>query len=272
MITLHDPRTPQVPYSVKVGAYPDGTPLVTRMNWILPDEFYMRVDHQDFVAGIWFAEALLERGKVIKKLILPFIPGARQDRLNEDGDYLFTMKSVARMINALRVPRVVVLDPHSTVATALIDRCKVFPLKYVLTGSAASEAGIRADVVIAPDVGAAKRARELAIALNAEFVQGEKVRDVVDGSLSGFKVPKLDSRKKHLVVDDICDGGGTFVGLAKELRNQDVVADLYVTHGLFSKRTTPLLENFDKVFTTDSVISDKEGVTVLPVRDKLLYG
>lgn len=57
-----------------------------------------------------------------------------------------------------------------------------------------------------------------------------------------------------LIVDDICDGGGTFVGLAKELRAAGATrVYLYVTHGIFSKRLP--LEGIDHVYTTDSFLS-----------------
>jgi ribose-phosphate pyrophosphokinase len=40
-----------------------------------------------------------------------------------------------------------------------------------------------------------------------------------------------------LIVDDICDGGATFIGIADAIHEKDPDADvrLYVTHGIFSK-------------------------------------
>ena len=54
-------------------------------------------------------------------LFMPYIPHARQDR-NVSGR-LFTLKSFAEIINSLNFAIVVVLDPHSDVSTALLDRC-----------------------------------------------------------------------------------------------------------------------------------------------------
>jgi len=56
-----------------------------------------------------------------------------------------------------------------------------------------------------------------------------------------------------LIVDDICDGGGTFLGLAKELKSKNA-GKLYlaISHGIFSKGFESLAKDFQKIFTTDS--------------------
>ena len=168
---------------------------------------------------------------------------------------MFSAKSVAKDLNARRFPAVVVLDPHSDVAPALIDRCRVFAASF--------PEDRQYDGVIAPDGGAAKRASYIASALGVRLYHAWKTRDVGTGTLAGFGTEPLPSGH-YLVVDDICDGGGTFVGLADALVAYGVHADLYVTHGLFTKGTRPLLDRFGRVFCTDSIIGDRPGVTVLP--------
>jgi ribose-phosphate pyrophosphokinase len=54
-----------------------------------------------------------------------------------------------------------------------------------------------------------------------------------------------------LIVDDICDGGGTFIGIAKALP-KDVKKYLYVTHGIFSKGLRELTGHFEHIYTTNS--------------------
>lgn len=53
-------------------------------------------------------------------LCMPYIPHARQDR--NVSNRLFTLKYFAEAINAMNFNRVFVLDPHSDVAMALINR------------------------------------------------------------------------------------------------------------------------------------------------------
>lgn len=59
--------------------------------------------------------------------------------------------------------------------------------------------------------------------------------------------------KDLYIVDDICDGGGTFTILSKELKKRNCgKVNLIVSHGIFSKGEAPLKENIDAVYTTDS--------------------
>ena len=51
-----------------------------------------------------------------------------------------------------------------------------------------------------------------------------------------------------IVVDDICDGGGTFIGLAKLLKGRGAIkCTLAVTHGLFTKGFDKLADHFDEI-------------------------
>ena len=65
-----------------------------------------------------------------------------------------------------------------------------------------------------------------------------------------------------LIVDDICDGGGTFSGIAQVLRaNGAEKIYLCVTHGIFSKGIE--INGIDEIFTTDSYASpDQAGFEI----------
>jgi len=56
-----------------------------------------------------------------------------------------------------------------------------------------------------------------------------------------------------LVVDDICDGGATFLRLALALKAKNA-GRLYlaVSHGIFSKGLDQLLEHYEQLYTSDS--------------------
>ena len=86
------------------------------------------------------------------------------------------------------------------------------------------------------------------------MVECSKSRDVKTGKLSGFKVYTDDLQGRDcIIIDDICDGGGTFMGLATALKQKNV-GKLYlaVSHGIFSKGFDDLAQYFDAIFTTDS--------------------
>lgn len=250
--------------------YPDGMPLITDIDTqTLGTSMLLRPRGLlNLVSALFLVDALDDRGIGIRTLLLPCLPGARQDRLNDTGDMLFTAKSIAAMINARNFRRVICVDPHSDVMPALINNCKIAHPKKILDHLSLD---MRYDIVIAPDAGAAKRASAIARHLGVPMVQAWKTRDVKDGSITGFGMESYEIEGcRALVIDDICDGGGTFLGLADILDANNVRADLFVTHGIFSRGTQDLLERYTSVITTDSFIGDHTGCTVIPVCEALL--
>ena len=80
--------------------------------------------------------------------------------------------------------------------------------------------------------------------------------------MSGFAVYSNDLKGATcVIVDDICDGGGTFLGLATELKAKNAgELILIVTHGIFSKGLESLTSVFDKIYSTNS-FSDFENTS-----------
>lgn len=64
------------------------------------------------------------------------------------------------------------------------------------------------------------------------------------GKILGTHVHATDlSGLTAVITDDICDGGATFIGIAKELRRLNChKVVLYVTHGIFSKGIEVLMD------------------------------
>jgi len=190
----------------------------------------------------------------IKKLhvVLPYFPAARQDRLMVSGEPL-SVKVYADIINTQNYESVTVFDPHSEVTPALLNNCNVVDNhKFIeqITQQLSDDL-----LLISPDGGALKKIYKVAAYLqNYEVVECSKSRNVKTGQLTGFKVYTDDLQGKDcLLVDDICDGGGTFLGLAKELKAKNS-GNLYlaISHGIFSKGFDELEKHFTRIFTTDS--------------------
>jgi ribose-phosphate pyrophosphokinase len=194
------------------------------------------------------------------ELFIPYFPAARQDRVMIKGEPL-SVKVYADIINGMQFDKVFVFDAHSEVTPALVNNCEVIPNHTFI------EAVVKAignDVkLISPDGGALKKIYKVSEFLGGvEVVECSKNRDVKTGRLSGFKVYNDDLQGADcLIVDDICDGGGTFVGLAEELKNKNA-GKLYlaVSHGIFNKGFA-VLDCFEKIFTTNS-FKDFEGERV----------
>lgn len=265
-------------YSISNELYPDGFPVFngTADAIIGPSgncttQLIVRPhDANDLMKALWFADAMAYRGKPIDNLVIPYLPGARQDRMNDAGDFLFAAKSIAEEINIRNFLNVVCFDPHSEVMPALINNCRV-----IHVDEADIEFGIKCyDGVVAPDAGAAKRAEAIAKTLKVPVYNAWKTRDIASGNskITGFGIENISGVQKLLIVDDICDGGGTFIGLANHIKSMtqsyEIELDLYVSHGLFTKGITALEELFETIITTDTV--QPRGIDVRPIKLKTI--
>ena len=194
-------------------------------------------------------------------LAMPFVPYARQDEVYIPGDPL-SIEVFAGFINSLNFNKVVIADPHSKVTSALIKNAHIVHQHEIAT-----EAFLDLDqhllepiALIGPDLGAAKKVKALQTyilreyGLNVPIIQCDKTRDPETGQITGFKILEGNPTGYHcLMVDDICDGGGTFLGLGKVLQEAGAVSQsLYVTHGIFSKGIKQLSQMFMKIYTSDS--------------------
>lgn len=197
-------------------------------------------------------DALRRMGIKHIDLLLPYMPAARQDRVMVLGESL-SVKVYADVINAMAFDKVTVFDPHSEVTPAVLNNCKVVTnhtfVKQVIED-------INTELtLISPDGGALKKIYKVSAFLGGiPVVEGSKQRNVTNGKLEGFKVYTDDLKGRDcLIVDDICDGGGTFMGLASALKEKNA-GNLYlaVSHGIFSKGYDALLQHFTKIYTTNS--------------------
>lgn len=182
-------------------------------------------------------------------LICPYLPYARQDRVCATGEAL-ALKVMCGIINGLDFSTVTVWDVHSDVSLALLNNAFNIPQKVFVGRVGWTRA---TTVLVAPDAGAIKKTQDITKALGIPMVRADKIRSVEDGSITGTTVyTEHVGDKDFLIVDDICDGGRTFIELAKVLRpltNGKIY--LYVTHGIFSKGLDVFNGLIDGVYTAN---------------------
>jgi ribose-phosphate pyrophosphokinase len=210
------------------------------------------------------ADVLRQHGYSEINLDIRYLLAARMDRAISVSEP-FSLQLVARWINGLGFSKVRILDVHSDVALRLIRHStNVLPVKAV--EGVYQTLGLDT-VIVTPDKGAEPRVRALFRDWQYRFCIMRKERDLQTGNLLGFLIKDGKDNVKDrvcLIVDDICDGGGTFVGQAKLLREHGASkVFLYVTHGIFSKGFAPFFEYgpghspnrnwfIDRIFCTDS--------------------
>jgi ribose-phosphate pyrophosphokinase len=223
----------------------------------------VQVSSSDDIMKIMLMADALKRIRSVKEisLVMPFVPYARQDHIVAHGEAL-SLTVIASMINSCGFDEVVVFDPHSDVATALINNVRMVSnlslVQKVLEG--------KSDYWIAsPDAGAYKKIGKLAdqLGYDKQIISCGKTRDpnpANKGKILGMNVPKIDLGGKDVyIIDDIVEGGRTFITLAKELRKQNVgKVYLIVSHGVFSQGDAEMKEHLDGVFTTDSYVAVKD--------------
>jgi len=206
-------------------------------------------------------------------LLSPYVPYGRQDRVSAPGTS-FSLEVFAQIIGTGNFSSITIVDPHSLVT--------IYELKKYISDICAYHASDFMDpaildsierysdygkadiVVLAPDKGAVLRAEECADVLGINEVHfAEKVRDPATGEIKGIVAPTIKNNHHVLVIDDICDGGRTFIELAKAI-DHCASKTLFVTHGIFSKGVDIVLEHYNSIWTTDSF---KQGsrVKVIPL-------
>lgn len=189
-------------------------------------------------------------------LLMPYIPYARQDRVAVPGEAL-SIKVFAQIINSQNYNRVGVWDAHSDVSLALLDRAY-----HVTAADLIRDRQVQhlfdGHVIVAPDAGAVKRASAVAKVLGTDLVRAEKTRNSRTGEVTGTRVQNVGEygAGSFMIVDDICDGGRTFIELAKGLRRvSERPISLYVTHGIFSGGFDHLRAHLDRIICAN-VLTD----------------
>lgn len=202
------------------------------------------------------------------KTFMPYFPGARQDR--SDGTAPLTVGIMSYLLVYSR--DFYVFDPHSAAIHRHMDCHQFMPSDLPI----ATDESVRG--VIAPDKGAVERATQYRdyFCPGAPVIECTKTRDPHTGRLGNYYMPVLPRSGRYIVVDDICDGGGTFNLLADAWAKDPYAArstlELFVSHGIFSRGLEALSPHYARITTTDSWCRAPSGgrLTVIPLLPSLL--
>jgi ribose-phosphate pyrophosphokinase len=193
------------------------------------------------------SNALTHKSAHKKMLTIPYLMGARYDRIMMDGDS-FDLELIANIINDMGFERVRIFDVHSDVALTLINHSESITNKALVETYTLNNA-----VLVCPDHGARKKIDQV-FKWNpgfASIVYCEKNRNPETGKLTLEVIhPEECENRNCIIVDDICDGGATFIEIAKQIKPKHLT--LMVSHGIFSKGFTSLEKYFDAIITSNS--------------------
>ncbi len=206
-------------------------------------------------------DALLERGVERLILVSPYTAYARQDR--EFLPYeAVSVRALFRAISRAGVSRFYTIEIHKEDSLLHFEGGNAYsisPYSYMASRITLE----RPLVVLAPDLGAVRRAREFASAVGAEFDYLVKRRDRVTGDVT-VEPKELNVKGKHVViVDDIVSTGGTVARAASMLLRQGAtVITVVAAHALLVEGASRKLK--------DAGVSRVYAANTLPNRDPSL--
>jgi ribose-phosphate pyrophosphokinase len=157
------------------------------------------------------------------ELVIPYFPYARQDRVCVEGEALGSAV-MASFINNLGFSKVTIWDAHSDVSPALLKNIvNVSQISLLEKCDELRQRLARGELVlVSPDAGASKKTMKIAEEFGGELevIQAQKIRNLKTGEILKTDILGEVEGKKILIADDICDGGRTFIELAKALKKK----------------------------------------------------
>jgi len=271
----------------EISRFPDGQQQVKILSCkdLFEDEDYqygephLRTDVQikarlnnfkDLELIICATKSLRELGIQNINLYTPYFLGSRSDRKFEEGSNNYLKDVICPIINSLNFDSVTVLDPHSDVLEACLNNFNKNSNLDLIKFSLSSMLKLSEDtgkfydddfILVSPDSGANKKIFKVAeqIGYKGDIITCSKSRDE-HGQLSKVNVPYEFTGKDLIIIDDICDGGATFINIAKTIRDrvhnsvEQPKIYLIITHGIFSKGLKELNKYFDGIYCTNSYV------------------
>lgn len=215
----------------------------------------------------------LDEAQVTCRLVLPYLPNARMDKVCNPNEGLM-LKHLVMSLDNLGFEQIELLDPHSPAYkqwaknTLWLENDELLQsiIDYVITECMIDvvndEITMKDVTLVFPDKGAKQRYSELLDIGDKNIVYGEKVRNQETGEILSFDLVGNVENEKVLIIDDICSKGGTFFYTAKKLRENGFQGDifLYITHcedTIFDGELLKEDSEIKSVFSTNSLINSK---------------
>ena len=272
-------------YDINVEHYPDGTQKITLdflrgVAWETVDVSWHYESDEECMTLKYIVDTLKSMG-IKSRLIAYYLPNARMDRIKSEYE-VFTLKIFADFINSLGFENVYVMDPHSDVSLALIDRVKVCdPLQCIQYAIRCikNEEDDNVSIIYFPDAGAMKRYGDMLKKLGEyKYMYGYKKRDWKTGTIDSLMIFDSDNKQisegdldgeSILMIDDIISYGGTMYYSAKEL-NKCGAGNIYTyaTHvensildeekGKFIKLMKEEPKIVKRLYTTNSIYTGED--------------
>lgn len=193
---------------------------------------------------------ILDRHDVYYNINIFYLMGMRMDRVM-DFNRPFTLKVIGKMLNDSNAETIAILEPHSDI----IYDCRLGnKFATLFLEKPVRPENLTTDYqLVLPDAGAVERYGYF----SEDAISCSKIRDISTGKILEIKIdnPEIIGNRPLMVIDDLCDGGGTFCRIAEALGKLGVSKErlnISVVHMVNSRGIENLSKNFNHVWFTNS--------------------
>ena len=211
--------------------------------------------NDNFMELLFWLDAFKRASAASVTAIVPYFGYAKGDKKDEPRVSI-RARVCADAIESAGADRMVAVDLHAPQIQGFF-RIPVDAL-YALPVLCEAIGGLELvdPVVVSPDAGFVKRARQFARRLDTTVAIADKQRLDHSGRLAVNEITGDVEGKCALIVDDFIIGGGTLMGVAEALRQRGATrVCAAVTHGVFTQECMALLDEspIDKLLITDTI-------------------
>jgi len=212
--------------------------------------------NDNIIELLLIADAVRRSGAHKITAVIPYFGYSRKEKQSRRGEPI-SAKVIADLIITSGINKVICLDLHADAIVGFFDVPVIYLSALEILAAKLKEEKFTDPVVVAPDVGGVKRARNFASLLNAPLAVIEKHRQTDKrDQLEVLSMSGEVSGDTAIIIDDVISTGGTIIESANALKKKGVKKIIVcATHGVFAGDAIKNLENspVDKLIVTDSI-------------------
>ncbi len=204
--------------------------------------------------------------------VIPYLGYSRQDKQHRVGEPI-SSRVIAKFIEISKFKEVIVVDLHNDAIVGFFQ----IPVTHIsampVLVNAIKKLHVTDPVVVSPDVGGVRRARNFAYQLDADLVVMEKKRFIDRHDVSeNFQIIGDVKGRTVIINDDMISTGGTIIHSADALRQAGATSVIVcATHAVLAGDAKTNLEKaaIDHLILTDTIIDSEDrlpkGTTIVSV-------
>ncbi len=208
------------------------------------------------------SDALRRSGAYKITAIIPYFGYSRKEKQNRRGEPI-SAKVIADLIVTAGINKIICLDLHADAIVGFFDVPVIYLSALNVLAVRLKMEKLQNPVVVAPDVGGVKRARNFATILKTPLAVIEKHRQIsTRDKIEVLSISGEIAGDTAIIIDDVISTGRTIIESANALKSKGV-KKIFVcaTHAVFGKDAVENLEksSIDKIFVTDSIAQNQQS-------------